>query len=61
MMWIEGVFVISVALTVLSGAAATWLVASSRPGDPSKSRIAEYLARAAMIGALAIFALLGGR
>jgi len=57
--WLDAAFVSSLTLTICSGAAAVWLVAVSKGADPSNARLADYFARVAMVGALAIFALLG--
>lgn len=57
--WLDAAFASSLALTIFSGAAAVWLVAVSKEPDPSNARLADYFARVALVGALAIFALLG--
>ena len=54
-------FLAVLALTVLSGATATWLVTVGRGYHPSRKKVAERLAQIALLGAAAIFALLGSR
>lgn len=53
------VFLSVFCLTVLSGAAATWIVIADQGSHPSRKKVAERLAQIALLGATAIFALLG--
>lgn len=53
------IFLSVLCLTVLSGATATWLVMAGRGSHPSRKKVAERLAQIALLGAAAIFALLG--
>lgn len=53
------IFLAVLALTVLSGVTATWLVTIGRGYHPSRKKVAERLAQIALLGAAAIFALLG--
>ncbi len=53
------IFLAVLALTVLAGATATWLVTVGRGYHPSRKKVAERLAQIALLGAAAIFALLG--
>lgn len=58
MLSIELLFLAVLCLTVLSGATATWLAAVGR-GSTSRKKVAERLAQIALLGATAVFALLG--
>ena len=53
------IFLSALCLTILSGAAATWLVVVARGFSSSRKKVAEQLAQIALLGAAAIFALLG--
>lgn len=58
MLPLDLMFLSALALTVLSGAAATWLVIADRRTCISRRKVAERLAKIALLGATAIFALL---
>lgn len=60
MLALNPVFVTAVAITLLSGAAATWMAATARPSCVSRQKVVERLAQIALLGATAIFALVGG-
>lgn len=53
------VFVVVVALTVLAGATAAGL-AVARPTSVAARKVAERLAQIAVLGAIAVFGLMGG-
>lgn len=53
------VFLTVLCLTLLSGAAATWLAATGGRADATRKKVAERLTQIALLGAAAIFALLG--
>jgi hypothetical protein len=52
-------FLSAICLTVLSGAAATWIALTDQGSQPSPKKVAERLAQIAVLGAAAIFTLLG--
>ena len=53
------VFLIALGLTLLSGAAATWLAATGDPSHATRKKVAERLVQIALLGAATILALLG--
>lgn len=54
------IFLAALFLIILSGATATWIAMAGRGNNPSRQKVAERLAQIALLGAAAIFALLGG-
>ena len=59
MLSLNTVFVATLILTLLSGAAATWLATTGQENQHSRRKVADRLAQIAMLGAAAIFAMLG--
>lgn len=51
---------LTLVLTLLSGAAAIWLASVGKDAQASRKQVAERLAQIAVLGAVALFALLRG-
>jgi hypothetical protein len=58
MLPIKLVFLSVLSLTLISGAAATWLAMTAQTSQPTRRKVAERFAVIAFLGATAIFALL---